>query len=53
MGPRILVAEDDVQQGALLQAALTKSGYEVDLVANGFEAVQRLRGRKYQVALLD
>ena len=53
MGPRILVAEDDAQQGAVIQAALTLRGYTVDLVTNGFEAVRRLRSGKYQVALLD
>ena len=53
MPSRILIAEDDELQGSLLQAAVARRGYQVDMVADGLEAVRRLRSGDYDVALLD
>lgn len=51
--PRILIAEDDELQGAMLKSALATRGYEVEAVTDGLEAVRRLRTGRYDVALLD
>lgn len=51
--PRILIAEDDELQGAVLQSALSSRGYEVEAVTDGLEALRRLRTSHYDVALLD
>jgi CheY-like chemotaxis protein len=53
MVPRILIAEDDEMQSAIMQAAVQERGYEVDIVSDGLEAVRRLRTGVYDVALLD
>ncbi len=53
MPSRILIAEDDELQGSLLRAAVARGGYQVDVVADGLEAVRRLRSGDYDLALLD
>jgi len=51
---RILVAEDDVRLGAVLEESLTEAGWQVDLVHDGRSAYDRLlAGGSYDVALLD
>lgn len=40
---RILVAEDSATQAVLIRGLLEEANYEVDLVGNGREALQRLR----------
>src|SRR6476619_7049881 len=50
---RILVAEDDVRLGAVLEESLTEAGWQVDLVHDGRSAYDRLLGGgAYDVALL-
>ena len=53
MSTRILIAEDDDVQSAVLLAAITKRGYEAEVVTDGLEAVRRLRTGRYDLALLD
>ena len=39
---RVLIADDDLEMRELLALSLRQSGYEVELVANGNELLQRL-----------
>jgi two-component system OmpR family response regulator len=52
---QILVAEDDVRLGALLETALAEEGWEVELVGDGLSAFGRALpgGLPYDVLLLD
>ena len=50
---RILIAEDEKTQRELLEGFLKKEGYLVNTAANGREALQKLRGEFFDVALLD
>ena len=49
----ILCLDDDPTVLALCKAALTRAGYEVETVHNGWEALQRLNQRRYGAVLLD
>lgn len=49
----ILCLDDDPTVLALCKAALTRAGYEVETVHNGWEALQRLNRRTYGAVLLD
>ena len=50
---RILVVEDSKTQAAQLQMMLESEGYAVDIVHDGGEALERVRGEGYDVVLLD
>ncbi len=50
---KILIAEDEKNQRDLLEGFLKKEGFSVDAVANGREALQRLEGSFYEIALID
>lgn len=49
----LLVAEDEIQLGQLLQYALEKEGYRVLLACNGLEALNMIRREKPNIVLLD
>jgi two-component system, NtrC family, response regulator HydG len=51
--PAVLVVDDDVDTCHNLQDILTDMGYEVDTAHNGPAALELVRGRPYDVALLD
>ncbi|MBI3002451.1 MAG: response regulator [candidate division NC10 bacterium] len=51
--PRILVAEDEEDLGALLQRVLERRGFRVDLVGDGREALAALGSRPYAVLISD
>jgi two-component system response regulator AtoC len=53
--PRILVAEDEPEVRGYLEVALRSSGFSVDLVEDGEEAVACLkeRGSEYSLLLMD
>ena len=50
---RVLVVEDNVVNQRLATVLIERLGYEVDLAANGEEAVAQLARRSYDVALMD
>jgi DNA-binding response OmpR family regulator len=50
---RVLVAEDDRSLRSVLERGLQESGYVVDAVADGVEAVKWLRAYDYEVAVID
>ena len=50
---KILIAEDEKTQRDLLEGFLKKEGFSVDAVANGREALQKLEGDFYDIALID
>ena len=50
---RILVVDDEDMVRRLLQRMLERQGYEVDLAANGEEAMERARERVPDAILLD
>jgi two-component system, sensor histidine kinase and response regulator len=53
-GPaRILVVEDDPQQTALMVSALASRGYSVDTSPDGLDAVRKINGGCYDLALID
>ncbi len=50
---RILFAEDDRDLNAAVKALLTRSGYQVDTVFNGEDALSYARAEKYDGIILD
>ena len=50
---KILLAEDEIDLADVVSAMLTHSGYTVDTVTNGLEAVERSRTDAYDAILLD
>lgn len=50
---KVLLAEDEKNFGMVLKAELAEAGYEVDLAADGVEAVLRFIDNKYDFVLLD
>jgi CheY-like chemotaxis protein len=52
-GRRILVAEDSPITHELLKLLLSQRGHEVDVATDGVQALEALRTRDYDVALLD
>lgn len=52
-GSHLLLAEDDPISQAVLRKMLEKLGYQVDVVANGCEALRALSERDYGLVLMD
>jgi CheY-like chemotaxis protein len=52
-GRRVLIADDDAPVRELHAAIMDDVGVETDLVASGRDAVEALKSRRYDVALLD
>ena len=50
---RILVAEDNITNQLVVRAMVQKLGHQVDVVADGGEAVQAVRARPYDLVLMD
>ena len=50
---RVLVAEDNVLNQTVIRSMLLRVGHEVDVVANGCEAVDAVCSRPYDVVLMD
>ncbi|HYL79573.1 MAG TPA: response regulator, partial [Candidatus Acidoferrum sp.] len=51
--PSVLVVDDDPEMCALVLDVLRNEGYAVAEAKDGAEAVQALRGRKFDVLLVD
>jgi DNA-binding NtrC family response regulator len=49
----ILVLDDEAIVGKRIRPALGKLGHEVDVVASGSEAIQRIEGRVYDIVVSD
>jgi len=49
----LLLVEDKNELRAMLRKALERSGYTVDEAPDGSAAIQKLRGRRYQLVLPD
>ncbi len=52
-GQAILVVEDDPAIRRLVKMVLVREGYEVDIAADGVEAVLKLGIKEYDVIVLD
>jgi CheY-like chemotaxis protein len=52
-GHRVLAADDDAPIRELYQLMLTRIGVAADIVSSGRDAVEALKTRRYDVALLD
>ncbi|MCP5510823.1 MAG: response regulator [Leptospiraceae bacterium] len=50
---RILVAEDNEVNKRLINKLFKKIGYEIDLVSNGLEAVQKNKEKSYDIIYMD
>jgi two-component system response regulator HydG len=50
---RILVVDDHVEMGRMLQDPLTDEGYEVELATGGAEAIRLVRTRPFDAVLSD
>jgi DNA-binding response OmpR family regulator len=50
---RILVVDDEVNQGLLYEQELTDEGYLVDVANSGEHALQMVKGKKYDLVILD
>jgi two-component system response regulator AtoC len=50
---KILIAEDEKTQRDLLEGFLKKEGFSVEAVADGREALQKLQGDFFDIALVD
>ncbi len=49
----ILLADDNIVEQKIAQRMFQKMGYDVDVVSNGFEIVQAIRMKSYDVIILD
>jgi CheY-like chemotaxis protein len=50
---RILLAEDDPTNQYVFRAILSAAGYEVEMVENGLQALERVRANPPSIVLLD
>ena len=51
--PAVLITDDDPGIRGLLQTMTLMTGCTVETAANGFEALQKLRSKSYDLLLLD
>lgn len=51
--PRLLVIDDERVLNDILQETLRSAGYKVDGAYDGFEGIEKLQKRSYQLVLLD
>jgi PAS domain S-box-containing protein len=50
---RILVAEDNIVNQEIVAAILKNDGHDVDIVANGLEAIENVKSFSYDIILMD
>ena len=53
MQPNILIVDDTIEFGQLVQASFNRSGLQADYVCNGYEALDYLNERMPDAMLLD
>ena len=53
MQPNILIVDDTIEFGELVQASLKRSGIDADYVCNGYDALDYLNQRMPDAMLLD
>jgi len=51
--PRVLVADDDASIRQLLCTIVRREHFDVDSVADGAQAIEKLQQREYDIILLD
>lgn len=52
-GPRIIVVDDDKSIRKIFKVNLEEEGYFVDMAETGEEALRRMEGKHYDIALID
>jgi two-component system cell cycle response regulator len=50
---KILVVDDDMVSGSLLNKVLTKQGYEITQVTDGAKALEALNAETHRIVLTD
>ncbi len=50
---RILLADDNIVEQKIAERMFRVMGYDVDVVSNGYEVVQAVRIKQYDVAIID
>lgn len=50
---RVLVAEDEPKTAELIRQSLSQAGYEVEVAANGQQALSMLDGSRFDLAVMD
>ena len=50
---KLLVVDDEVNQGLLYEQELEDEGYEVDIANSGKEALEKVRANSYDLVTLD
>ncbi len=51
--PKLLVVDDEVNQGLLYQQELEEDGYEVVVAHSGKEAIARVQSEEFDLVILD
>ena len=51
--PKILIADDDSAIATMISTALSDIGYEVSMVFDGAQAVKKVGGEKFDLAIID
>lgn len=52
-GIKILVVDDEENIRFLFKEELEEEGYQVELASNGFEAIDKVKGTKFDVIVMD
>ncbi len=50
---RLLIVDDDVRLGALLERLLRPEGFQISIVTDGHQAVRRATGEEFDLVILD
>jgi len=50
---RLLVVDDEINQGLLYEQELEDEGYEVDVANSGVEALEKVKMNAYELVILD
>jgi CheY-like chemotaxis protein len=52
-GIKILLVDDEEHIRLLFKEELEEEGYSIDIASNGFEALQKLKDRRFDLVVLD